>query len=177
MNPFQGKSGCFFLAPFVLSPSEIAAAGACAPVKNCSCLLAVVLRLLGKQASLAFRVRCLVSIPQVRVLKVETPKVGSKPFTQGEPGSWKYPPNCVHCASSGVCDQSVSQAFLPISMRVFSCSPNVQELLSQVLYIFQREFLCMQLYILCVHGGEEEEFRSLLCHLLGQLSSYSFILN
>lgn len=47
----------------MLSPSEIAAAGACAPVKNCSCLLAVVLRLLGKQASLAFRVRCLVSIP------------------------------------------------------------------------------------------------------------------
>lgn len=56
-----------------------------------------------------------------------------------------------HCAQGMVYGKIVFQAFLSISVwvMVFSHLPNVQDLLSQFLDFFQREFLCVAVDLVC----------------------------
>lgn len=53
-----------------------------------------------------------------------------------------------YCARSGVYGKPVSQLFLPISMWVLSCSPNVQESSEEIL--LERIFLCVAVDSVCL---------------------------
>lgn len=60
------------------------------------------------------------------VLKVGALNLGSKHFVlQGEAESWELLPDCVALCWVGVYGESVSLAFLFISIWLFSHSPNV----------------------------------------------------
>lgn len=52
------------------------------------------------------------------------------------------------CARSGVYGKPVSQLFLPISMWVFSCSPNVQESSEGILS--ERTLSCVAVDLVCL---------------------------
>lgn len=99
---------------------------------------------------------------------------GTNPSPQGEAGSWEYPPNCMHCARGRVYDESMSQLLLLISVY-FLVLPMCRSFSGSFCISFIDSFPMCSCTSCVSMGGEE--FRSFPCHHLGQLSSYSFILN
>lgn len=109
-------------------------------------------------------------ILQTGVLKVGAPDVRSKLFIpQGNTGSWAFPPNCTALHQAGFSGKSASQPFLPVSLWIFSHSPDVRELLSWCPGFLLRELLHIQLH----NPGYlwEQRFRRLVYNHLDQLQS------
>lgn len=110
-------------APSVLSPEETATAHPSTTVSLYSPAELVNVSPVSYQHQMIWR-----SVPWVGISKVGVLEVWSKPFTlQGEAGSWGSLPIVWHCSGDGVCGESVSQPFLPVSMCVFFQPPHKQE--------------------------------------------------